>query len=214
MTSTAQGSRELGDPVIDRFLSHCHIRHYPKHHLVIQGGATPETLHLLVEGSVVVLIEDAKGHEIVLSYLNRGDFFGEMGMFSDEPTRSAWVRTRTEARIAEMSYGRFRHLAFDDPEILFELAGQMAARLRRTNRKVEDLAFLDVAGRVARTLLDLCEQPEALTHPEGMQIRVSRQEISRIVGCSREMAGRVLKNLQDQNLIRVSGKTIVVLSER
>jgi CRP/FNR family cyclic AMP-dependent transcriptional regulator len=62
--------------------------------------------------------------------------------------------------------------------------------------------------------LDLCKEPDAMTHPDGMQIRITRQEIGRIVGCSREMAGRVLKNLEEQGLISVSGKTIVVFGTR
>jgi CRP/FNR family cyclic AMP-dependent transcriptional regulator len=53
-----------------------------------------------------------------------------------------------------------------------------------------------------------------MTHPDGMQIRITRQEIGRIVGCSREMAGRVLKNLEEQGLISVKGKTIVVFGTR
>lgn len=207
-------SRETGNPIIDRFLSHCHLRAYAKNHLVIQGGDVPDTLYVIVEGSVAVVIQDEKGNDIVLAYLNRGDFFGEMGMFYEHATRSAWVRTRTACRIAEISYARFRAIADHSPDILFELAAQMAARLRRTNRKVGDLAFLDVTGRIARTLLDLCEQPDAMTHPDGMQIRVSRQELGRIAGCSREMAGRVLKSLEEQGLLEVAGKTIVVLGAR
>ena len=73
---------------------------------------------------------------------------------------------------------------------------------------------MDVTGRVARTLLDLCEQPDAMTHPDGMQIRITRQELGRIVGCSREMVGRVLKNLEEQGLITAQGKTIVVFGAR
>ena len=88
------------------------------------------------------------------------------------------------------------------------------ARLRTTTRKVGDLAFLDVTGRVARTLLDLCKQPDAMTHPDGMQIKITRQEIGRIVGCSREMVGRVLKTLEDQGLVHVKGKTMVVFGTR
>ena len=56
--------------------------------------------------------------------------------------------------------------------------------------------------------------PGAMTHPDGMQIKITRQEIGRIVNCSREMAGRVLKTLEEQNLISVSGKTIVVYGTR
>ncbi|WP_191902190.1 helix-turn-helix domain-containing protein, partial [Pseudomonas viridiflava] len=101
-----------------------------------------------------------------------------------------------------------------EPDILYALGGQMADRLRNTTRKVGDLAFLDVTGRVARTLLDLCKQPDAMTHPDGMQIKITRQEIGRIVGCSREMVGRVLKALEEQSLIDVKGKTMVVYGTR
>jgi len=149
-----------------------------------------------------------------VAYLNRGEFFGEMGLFVHDPTRSAWVSTRSECQLAELSYARFRELAQSDPDLLFALAGQLAARLKRTTLKVSDLAFLDVTGRIARTLLDLCKQPDAMTHPDGMQIRISRQEIGRIVGCSREMAGRVLKTLEEHGLITAAGKTIVIIGAR
>lgn len=59
-------------------------------------------------------------------------------------------------------------------------------------------------------MLDLCNEPDAMTHPDGMQIKVTRQEIGHIVGCSREMVGRVLKTLEDQGLVSVKGKTMVV----
>ena len=73
---------------------------------------------------------------------------------------------------------------------------------------------MDVTGRVAHAIMDLCGEPDAMTHPEGMQIKVSRQELSRLVGCSREMAGRVLKVLEEQGLLRATGKTIVVFNAR
>ncbi|MCA1805870.1 MAG: cAMP-activated global transcriptional regulator CRP [Xanthomonadaceae bacterium] len=180
---------------------------------MIHAGDKPDVLYYILEGSVTVLIEDEDGHEIVLAYLNKGDFFGEMGLFSDD-TRSAWVRTKSECELAEISYSRFRQLATEDADILFALSSQMAARLRLTSRKVSDLAFVDVTGRVARTLLDLCKQPDAMTHPDGMQIRITRQEIGRIVGCSREMVGRVLKSLEEQGLLTAHGKTIVVFGTR
>ncbi len=90
----------------------------------------------------------------------------------------------------------------------------MATRLRKTSRKVGNLAFLDVTGRIAHTLLELCKEPDAMTHPDGMQIKITRQELGRIVGCSREMAGRVLKALREQGHVSVKGKTIVVFGAR
>jgi CRP/FNR family cyclic AMP-dependent transcriptional regulator len=199
---------------IDTFLEHCHRRRYPAKSVIIYAGDHSDVLYYIIEGSVTVLIEDDEGHEIVLAYLNPGDFFGEMGLFGEDSNRSAWIRTKTQCELAEISYSRYRQLAEDDSGMLFKLAGQMAARLRNTSRKVSDLAFLDVTGRVARTLLDLCKQPDAMTHPDGMQIKITRQEIGRIVGCSREMVGRVLKSLEEQGLISAKGKTMVVFGTR
>ncbi len=201
-------------PTIERFLEHCHRRQYPTKSLIIYAGDKSDVLYYIVEGSVTVLIEDENGREIVLAYLNAGDFFGEMGLFGEAANRSAFVRARTKCELAEISYGRFRQLSEKDPDILFELASQMALRLRKTSQKVGNLAFMDVTGRVARTLMDLSKEPDAMTHPDGMQIRITRQELGRIVGCSREMVGRVLKNLEEQNLLTARGKTIVVFNAR
>jgi len=197
------------------FLSHCHRRRYPAKTNIIFAGDTPDSLYFIIKGSVTVLIEDQEeGREMIVAYLNEGDFFGEMGLFSNESTRSAWVKAKTECEVAEISYSKFNEISHDHPKVLEALCQQMASRLRTTTEKVGNLAFLDVTGRVARTLLDLAKQPDAMTHPDGMQIKITRQEIGRIVGCSREMVGRVLKNLEEQGLVSVSGKTMVVYGTR
>jgi CRP/FNR family cyclic AMP-dependent transcriptional regulator len=201
---------------LEKFLTQCHTKRYPARITLINSGDTSDTLYYLMKGSVSVVIEDDDGREMVMAYLNEGDFFGEMGLFDDDVNspRTASVRTKTACEVAEISYSRFRELAESDIELVFRIFRQMAQRLTRTTRKAGDLAFLDVTGRVAGTLLDLCKQPDAMTHPEGMQIKITRQEIGRIVGCSREMAGRVLKSLEEQGLISVAGKTIVVFGTR
>ena len=202
---------------LDKLLAHCHRRRYTAKSTIIYAGDRCETLFFIVKGSVTILIEDDDGREMIIAYLNSGDFFGEMGLFEKDGTekeRSAWVRAKTECEVAELSYAKFRELTQQDPDILYALGSQMAERLRNTTRKVGDLAFLDVTGRVARTLLDLCKQPDAMTHPDGMQIKITRQEIGRIVGCSREMVGRVLKALEEQGLVNVKGKSKVVFGTR
>src|SRR5690606_37978078 len=158
--------------------------------------------------------EDDDGREMIMAYLNAGDFFGEMGLFDNMDSRSAWVKAKTECEVAEISYAKFREISLEDSRILYFIGEQMASRLRQTTRKVGDLACRDVTGRVARTLLDLSTEPAAMTHPDGMQIKITRQEIGRIVGSSREMAGRVLKHPADQGLVAVKGKTMVVYGTR
>ena len=212
MQTTAKTLSDV--PAINRFLSYCRVRTVPSKTVMIHAGDLPDVLYYIVDGSVEVMIEDEDGNEMVLAYLNKGQFFGEMGLFYEQPTRSAWVRTRTECEIAEMTYPRFRQIASESPGLVFELATQLATRLDRTNRKLGDLAFVDVTGRVAHAIMDLCNEPDAMTHPDGMQIKITRQEIGRIVGCSREMVGRVLKTLEDQGLVQVKGKTMVVYGTR
>ena len=190
------------DPTLEWFLSHCHIHKYPAKSTLIHAGEKAETLYYIVKGTVAVLIKDDEGKEMILSYLNQGDFLGEMGMFeeNENPERSAWVRAKGACEVAEISYKKFRQLIQVNPEILVRLSSQMARRLQVTSEKVGNLAFLDVTGRIAQTLLNLAKQPDAMTHPDGMQIKITRQEIGRIVGCSREMVGRVLKALEEQGV--------------
>jgi len=199
---------------LDYFLSQCHRRKYPTKSTIIYAGDKSDSLFYIIKGSVTVIIEDDDGREMIMAYLNAGDFFGEMGLFDNMDSRSAWVKAKTECEVAEISYTKFREVSQDDSRIVYFIGEQMASRLRQTTRKVGDLAFLDVTGRVARTLLDLCKEPDAMTHPDGMQIKITRQEIGRIVGCSREMVGRVLKTLEEQGLVQVKGKTMVVYGTR
>ena len=202
------------DKTMEIFLENCHQKEYPAKSIIIREGDPSTDLYYIVEGSVTVIVEDVKGKEIVLAYLNPGDFFGEIGLFDDQHKRSAFVRAKTKCEIAKVSYEHLKSLQSIFPVILFNIASQLAIRLRKTSRKVSDLAFTDVQGRVARTLLDLCKEPDAMTHPDGMQIKITRQELGRIVGCSREMVGRVLKSLEENHLITASGKTIVVFGTR
>jgi len=199
---------------LENFLSHSHRRKYPNKTTVIHEGDKSETLYYIVSGSVSVILEDEEGKEAIITYLNPGDFFGEMGLFEFGESRSASVKTRTEAEIAEISYSNFSAYTREHPEILYTIGEQMAHRLRNTTQRVADLSFLDVTGRIASQLLALSKEPDAMTHPDGMQIKITRQELGRIVNCSREMAGRVLKDLEEQGLIEVHGKTIVVFGTR
>ena len=211
MVSLTLSSPELSN--MDGFLAAAHKRKYPRGSTIIYAGEESDSIYYITKGSVTVLIEDDSGHEIIVAYLNEGDFFGEMAMFN-EGKRTAWVKSKSECEVAELGYQKFAELSKKDAGMLYEVASQLADRLDKTTKKVGDLAFLDVTGRVARTLLDLCKEPDAMTHPDGMQVKITRQEIGRIAGCSREMVGRVLKTLEDQGLVSVKGKTMVVFNTR
>ncbi len=211
--------QDINQDAINDFLRLCHTRAYPAKTTIIRPGDVGDKLLFIVDGSVSVSVEDEEGHELILAYLNKNDFIGEVGIFKKPEARAVCVKTRNQCQLAEISYTRFNQALKNElkeyaTDILFLLGKQLATRLLITSRKYRDLAFMDVEGRIARTLLDLCTEPDAITHPDGMQLSITRQEIGRIVGCSREMSGRVIKELEDKGLITAHGKTIVVFGTR
>ncbi|MCG6895869.1 MAG: cAMP-activated global transcriptional regulator CRP [Thiocapsa sp.] len=211
---------KLAPPWLDPFLRYCHTKSYDKNVDFIRQGEPADTLYYLLEGSVAAMMDDREERrELLLAYINKGEFIGEMGLFIPQTTRSVIIRTRTKCKVAQIAYQRLDRLLDAElkdyaKDFLYSVGLQLSQRLCQTSRKVGNLAFMDVSGRIASTLLDLCKQPDAMTHPDGMQIRVTRQELSRNVGCSREMAGRVLKSLEEQGMVSVKGKTIVVFGTR
>jgi CRP/FNR family cyclic AMP-dependent transcriptional regulator len=204
---------------IEELCRHCKVHQFPKKGIIIRSGETADALYYLIKGSVTVSVLDDDEKEVVLTYLNAGDFIGEIGLFYRVKHRVAFVRARTPCELAEVKYdkleqlfeGELKHIKAD---ILTAIGLQLSQRLLKTTRRVTQLAHMDVSGRIARILLDLCREPEAMSHPEGTQIHVSRQEIGRMAGCSRETVGRILHQMADEGMIEVSGMDIVVYHSR
>jgi len=202
-------------PNIEPFLDHCDRRRYKPRAIIVQAGDPSESFFFVLDGELAVSIRSDEDQDLILNYVNVGDFFGEMGLYKREnKARYATLQAKTECEIAEISYAHFLEVKEEFPEVLYAIGAQMAERISQTTKKLHDLAFVDARGRITNALKELCEQPAAMTHPDGMQIKVSRQELSRIAGCSREVAGRMLKQLQIDGLVEVSGHTIVVLGAR
>jgi len=154
MQTTAKTLSDV--PAINRFLSYCRVRTVPSKTVMIHAGDLPDVLYYIVDGSVEVMIEDEDGNEMVLAYLNKGQFFGEMGLFYEQPTRSAWVRTRTECEIAEMTYPRFRQIASESPGLVFELATQLATRPGQNQPQTTVILPSSTLRVASRTPLWIC----------------------------------------------------------
>lgn len=195
---------------IQQLLAQSERHLYAPRATIMMAGETSETLCYLNSGSITIFMDETSHREVIIDYLYAGSFFGALGLFHAGLPRGAWVRARGACEVAEIPYSRFLDLNKEHPELMEMLAGQLADRLRRAQQKIHDLACLDVAGRIMSALRDLAGRPEAMTHPNGMQVRITRQELGRIVGCSREMVGRVLKTLDEEDQLAVQGKNIVV----
>ena len=209
----------LDSTTVERFLAYSHRRRYPTRTDVFRPGDPAGTLYYVISGSVSIIAEEEDDRELVLGYFGPGEFVGEMGLFIESDAREVILRTRSTCELAEISYERLHQLfqgplAPDAARILYAIGSQISKRLLYTSRKASRLAFLDVSDRIVRTLHDLAEEPESMSHPQGTQLRVSRQELARLVGCSREMAGRVLKKLQVDGVLHARGKTVVLYGTR
>lgn len=197
-------------PEISAILQQAARKRFAPKVLIMREGEKSDALYFILAGSVTVWVQDPDGEELILTYLGPGEFFGELSLFDDDAKRSASVRARTDCEVAVITYKKFHDLMQATPALLLPLVGQIARRLRATSQKLGNLAFVDVAGRIARALLDLAADSQAITHPQGMLVRITREELARLVSCSRQVVGYVLFDLERQGLIEVHGKSIVV----
>ena len=210
---------EVDPKSIDRLLSFCHRRKIIKNSLICREGVLCDELYYILKGSVTVTIADEENRDVILAYLKAGDFIGELGLFYRTRSSSAQVRAKTNCEIAAIRHADLFKLFESElkeqrADILQLIGMQLSKRLLHTNRRITRLAYMDVAGRIARTILDMCNEPGALSHPEGTQIHISRKDIGRIAGCTRETVGRVLKQMAEDGMIQVRGMDIVVFHSR
>jgi len=180
---------------------------YPKNTIILSEGDTSDSLYMVCSGKVKVSIVDEYGKEIILAILGPGEYFGEMTAMADGAARSACVMTRETCELMVLQKEAFRKIVKNNPDVVFSLLNKSMERLRDANKKIESLALLDVYGRVARLFTNL-----AKSHGDVQVIedKLTHQDIASMVGSSREMVSRVLKELSSGGYISVTNKTITI----
>jgi CRP/FNR family transcriptional regulator, cyclic AMP receptor protein len=182
----------------------------PKGTVVITEGELGDSMYVVMSGRVKVFIGDEDGREIILKMLGPGDVFGEMSLIDRQP-RSASVSTLEPCTFRILSHSSFEICLERAPRIAVGVMNALAKRLRDADRKISTLALMDVYGRVAHTLLELA------VHTNGKLLvgqKLSQQDIANMVGASREMVNRILKDLSDRGYITVESKSITIHNER
>ena len=178
----------------------------PKNTIVITEKDLGDSLFAIVSGRVKVFIGDSEGREIILKILGPGDFFGELALIDKQP-RSASVSTLDNSVLKVLSHHAFEMALEKAPRIAVSVMIALAKRLRDADRKISTLALMDVYGRVSHTLLEL-----AITNNGKLVVgeKLSQQDIANMVGASREMVNRILKDLSDRGYISVESKSITI----
>ena len=179
---------------------------FPRSTTIINAGDMTDSLYVIISGRLKVMMSDDEGREVILAILNPNDFFGEMGLLDDEP-RSASVVALESCELLYLAKRDFKKCLEDNFEMALALMRGLVKRLREADKKIGSLALMDVYGRVARLLLEMAEDID------GQKIvtkKVAKQDIAKMIGASREMVSRVMKDLQLSGYIEVRGNTLLI----
>ena len=186
--------------------------------VVLEGDDSVQALYLIASGSVQVYMTGIDGRETILSFLERGDFFGEMSLIDGEP-QSASVRTVTDAKLLVIHRESFLSLIRKTPEIAMALMSELCKRLRKANKQIGSLSTMSVSGRVAGTLLNLMQERGVRIHTDNGNMvtvihnRPTQQQLADMSGTTRETVSRICSMLVRANAIAMTGKDIVIFDE-
>lgn len=181
-------------------------RSFVRNAQIIGAGDPTDSLYIVINGRLKVLMSDEQGREVILSILGPGEFFGEMGLLDDSP-RSASVITLEACELLTISKTDFKRSLAENFELSLMVMRGLVQRLREADRKIGGLALMDVYGRVARLLLEMAEDIDG----EKLVVKkLSKQDIAKMIGASREMVSRVMKDLEQGGYIETRGRSIIL----
>jgi CRP/FNR family cyclic AMP-dependent transcriptional regulator len=199
----------FSDAHLNTLLTCVQHRSYPRGSFILRAGEETDALYIILSGRAKVLIPDEEGHEVILTVMGPQEFFGEMGLLDDLP-RSASVETLESCEMLRLSKAGFINVLKDNFELAMMIIRNLVRRMRDADRKIESLALIDVYGRVARLLIEMAQNVEGKWIVEHAP---PKQEIARMIGASREMVSRVVKDLHKKGLIRAEKRRIHILDK-
>ena len=184
---------------------------YKRGEVLVEQGQKSYALAILLTGRARVVSADSRGREVILATLGPGDYIGEMSIIDNEP-HSATVRAEVQTDVLLLGRADFARCLAENASMSLVVMRGLVKRLRHADRKIESLALLDVYGRVAHALLEFAVQD---AHGQWIiREKISRQDLAKMVGASREMVSRVMKDLEERAFIQTLPSGVTLLKER
>lgn len=196
----------LPDAQLEQIARMAVSRKVVRHTTIVYVGDSTDSLFVIVSGSAKVLNRDAEGNEVILTLLGSGECFGEMGLIDGSP-RSADVVANENCELLVIAKADFTSVLAGNVDLCLNIMKSLVLRLREANRKIESLALMDVYGRVAKLLLDFSLEENGV---RVIRRKVTKQDMAKMVGASREMVSRVMKDLERSGYIRIEPGRIVL----
>ena len=177
----------------------------PRGAMIFAKGDPGTCLFAVVSGVVQVASASSEGKSVVLNQIGPGEIVGEIALLDGEP-RTADATAFSDCRLMVIERRDFLPMLRSHPDVAIKLMELLCARLRRTSEQVEDLMFLDLRGRLTKTLLRLAKESA-----DGDAITISQTDLSQVVGMSREMINKQLQAFVRDGLIEIERRRIVLL---
>ena len=193
-------------PVVRAFALRGTVRSYRKNTVVVQEGDVGDSTFVMLAGRAKVYSTDADGREIIYGVVEPGDYFAEMWL--DGGPRSASVMTLEPCLCAIVGRAAMTEHLEQTPEFVRHLLARMIGRVRSATEKARELALKDVYGRVV-TALEAGRGPAASGTPVTLA-PITHQAIASLVGSSREMVSRLLKDLERGGYVELGVKKITL----
>ncbi len=179
---------------------------YPRNSTVVAAGDPSDALYIVISGRLKVTISDKEGREAILAILNQGDFFGEMGLIDQAP-RSATVVTIESCELLTITRTDFMKCLQKNFDLAMNVIRGLVERLRQADNKIGSLALMDVCGRVARLLMEMAETVDG---QKVVTRKLPKKQIAKMIGASREMVSRVMKEMETSGHIEVRAHRILL----
>jgi CRP/FNR family transcriptional regulator/CRP/FNR family cyclic AMP-dependent transcriptional regulator len=195
---------------LDALTANSRRRLFRRGETIFRHGDVGNALYFLETGRVKVVVTSEQGDDVLLAVLGSGEVFGELSVFDGLP-RSATVEVLEDATVLSLDRQTFQDYLRNEPEVAFHLLATLSRRLRTGDAMVEDCAFLDVPGRLAKKLLDLAEQHGSQT-PDGLEIdlRLTQRELAGMVAASRESVNKHLAYFRQKGLVGLHRGHLVI----
>ncbi len=178
------------------FLEHCQRLSFRAKSTIIHADNTSKHLYLLLKGTVSILINGEEEKDMIISFLNEGEFFGELSLFFPHQEAIAWVQANTECDVARIEYSRFQTLTKEYPDILLTLCAQIAGRLRDTTLAMRKLGYMGITEHANELLNDLCKQHPLEPPPTGTPMEQIKARIDRFAAHSKKITAWALRALR------------------
>jgi CRP-like cAMP-binding protein len=203
--------RDLGPVDLSILTGTVRTHRYRRGEVIFHQGDPGDALYIILSGRVKISSPSETGVEAILATLRPGEFFGALALLDGAPrSASATAVSASEALI--LPRDRFRQLVNDVPAIRDHVFEELARELRRLTTHVEELHFLDIAGRLAARLARMAE--EHGTPGDDGEIRldgpITQSELAAMVGSTRQSVNKLLGYLIDDRLIRIERDAIVI----